>query len=319
MDSEWQVYDDRIPEIQSTIISNLGNSLPFVPQIAENLVETSYNTLRSRLTIRCASLFDETDSTILDIAGILEYLNAASLLHHRVRKPSESRRKLKPIEDIWGNEASVLLGDYLLSISFEILTRAGNLEVLETISSTTQEIALGQMLEVSKPCFKTGSKDWEEITLLKHASLFQAGAVCAAIWGKANTEIRDSLGKFGCEVGIASCLRKDLETVCDHDQMVQALQQEKVLYPVCLWLEKGVGSRDSETMKKLISEPNTASNFDENKWKSLLQWCWVPVQQKIEEHLERACYHLNQIDELDCSNLKKLTELNMNSAPEILS
>ena len=80
-----------------------------------------------------------------------------------------------------------------------------------------------------------------------------------------------------------------------------------------------MGSRDSETMKKLLSEPNTRSNFDENNWKSLLQWCWVPVQQKIEKHLGRACYHLKQIDELDCSTLKKLTEFNMNPAPEILT
>ena len=143
--------------------------------------------------------------------------------------------------------------------------------------------------------------------------------MCASIWGKANTEITDNLGKFGCELGVASRLTKDLETVCNHAQMVQAFQQEKVLYPVCLWLEKGMGSRDSETMKKLLSEPNPGSNFDENNWKSLLQWCWAPVQQQIEEHLERACYHLKQIDELDCSNLKELTEFKMNSAPETLS
>ena len=72
-------------------------------------------------------------------------------------------------------------------------------------------------------------------------------------------------------------------------------------------------------MKKLLSELNTGSNFDENNWKSLLQWCWVPVQQKIEEHLVRACYHLKQIDELDCSNLKELTEFKMNCSPETLS
>jgi len=310
---------DRITDVHQTILDHLGDSLPLVPQIARHLLKQQKGQLRSRLTIRCAELFQSADQRVLDLAGILEFLHASTKLHRRVQKPGESRRQLKPLQGIWGNEASVLLGDYLLSISFEILTRAGNLEVLETISSTTQKIALGQMLEVSKPYFKIGSKDWEEITLLKHASLFQAGAVCASIWGKANTEITDNLGKFGCELGMASRLAKDLETVCNHAQMVQALQQEKLLYPVCLWLEKGMGSRDSKTMKKLLSESNTGSNFDDNNWKNLLQWCWVPVEQKIEEHLEGACYHLKQIDELDCSNLKELTELKMNSAPETLS
>ena len=225
---------DRISDVHQTILDHLGDSLPLVPQIAGHLLKQQKDQLRSRVTIRCAELFQSPDQRVLDLAGILEFLHASTKLHRRVKKPGESRRQLKPIQGIWGNEASVLLGDYLLSISFEILTRAGNLEVLETISSTTQKIALGQMLEVSKPYFKTGSKDWEEITLLKHASLFQAGAVCASIWGKANTEITDNLGKFGCELGMASRLAKDLETVCNHAQMVQALQQEKLLYPVCL-------------------------------------------------------------------------------------
>ena len=180
--SEAQTHNDRIPEIQSTIISNLGTSLPFVPQIAEYLVETRYNTLRSKLTIRCASLFGESDSTILDIAGILEYLHAASLLHRWVCKPGESRRKLKPIDDIWGNEASVLLGDYLLSRSFEILSVHGNLDILDTVSDATQKIALGQIMEISHPFPSLGPVDCWKIMEFKTASLFEAGALCAACW-----------------------------------------------------------------------------------------------------------------------------------------
>ena len=130
--SEAENAQDRIPEVHQTILERLGDSLPFVPQIAEHLLEEKKKQLRSRMTVRCAELFKPADNRIFDLAGILEFLHASSLLHRQVRKPGETRRQLKPIQGIWGNEASVLLGDYLLSISFEILPGTGNLEILET-------------------------------------------------------------------------------------------------------------------------------------------------------------------------------------------
>ena len=182
MDFEGQVYNDRIPEIQSTIISNLGTSLPFVPQIVEYLVETRYNTLRSRLTIRCASLFGKTDSTILDIAGILEYLHAASLLHRWVCKPVESRRNLKPIDNIWGNEASVLVGDFLYSRSFQMMVQVGQLRIMDVLADATNMIAEGEVLQLincNDP--DTAEKHHMEVIYRKTAKLFEAGVLIGAI------------------------------------------------------------------------------------------------------------------------------------------
>ena len=210
--TEIEYSSDRIQDIHKTILDHLGGSLPFLPQVAGHLLKQQRDQLRSRLTIRSAELFHPADQKILDLAGILEFLHASTMLHRKVQKPGKSRRQLKPLQGIWGNEASVLLGDYLLSISFEILTRAGNLEVLEIISSATQKIALGQMLEVSKAFHEITSKDWEEITLLKYTSLFEAGAVCATIYGGNNQVVKEHIGKFGSELGMAARLTKDLKT-----------------------------------------------------------------------------------------------------------
>ena len=305
MDSEGQVYNDRIPEIQSTIISNLGTSLPFVPQIAEYLVETRYNTLRSRLTIRCASLFGETDSTILDIAGILEYLHAASLLHRWVRKPGESRRKLKPIEDIWGNEASVLLGDYLLSRSFEILSDNGNLDILDTVSNATQKIALGQILEISQPFPSLEPADCWKIMELKTASLFEAGALCAACWGGATNDTVEILRNFAKHLGMASALMTDLKALSDREILAEALRDEKLLYPVSHWLHDTLPPKDYERIIKSM-DPSCRTEPGSEIWRDLKESTGNLMHTKIEEQFSLAGRQLEVLTGHDSSALKQL-------------
>ena len=143
--------------------------------------------------------------------------------------------------------------------------------------------------------------------------------VCASIWGKASPQTSETLGKFGFELGIASWLQKDLETVCDHDLMIQAIQKEKVLYPMCLWLEKGLEPGDSKRVREILSNFHPTPEFLERDLKELLSWCWIPVQQKIEAHLELARFHLDQLDDLECSNLRKLTEFETQPVPETVS
>ena len=190
---------------------------------------------------------------------------------------------------------------------------------MEIISTTTQNIALGQMQEVSQPFADSSPETWEKITQLKHASLFRAGAVCASIWGKASPQTCETLGKFGFELGMASLLQKDLETVCDHDLMIQAIEKEKVLYPMCLWLEEGLEPGDSKRVREILSNLHPTPEFLERDWKELLSWCWIPVQQKIEAHLELARLHLDQLDDLECSNLRKLTEFETQPVSETVS
>ena len=81
--SEAENTQDRIPEVHQTILERLGDSLPFVPQIAGHLLEEKKEQLRSRMTVRCAELFKPADDRIFDLAGILEFLHASSLLHRQ--------------------------------------------------------------------------------------------------------------------------------------------------------------------------------------------------------------------------------------------
>ena len=145
---------EDVQAADALIKSRLYCGTDLINRVGDYILSSGGKRLRPLITILCAKAAGYKGKKHIDVAVILELVHTATLLHDDVVDASKLRRGRKTVNVRYGNEASVLLGDYLLSISFEILTRAGNLEVLETISSTTQKIALGQILEVSIPYFK---------------------------------------------------------------------------------------------------------------------------------------------------------------------
>ena len=130
-----------LKQVQNAVRNNIGASLPFSAEIANHIMVSDKIPTRALVLLKSASLFDKPDQAVFDIGSTLELLNTASTLHQHIKTPENSRHLHKHNKNIWGNEVSVLLGDYLLSISFQILTRLENLDVLECISLATQNIS----------------------------------------------------------------------------------------------------------------------------------------------------------------------------------
>ena len=150
--------------VQNAVKKNLGVSLPFLADIAYHMVAPHNNQTRILVLLQSANLFNNPDDAIIDIGSTIEYLHTAAMLHRHIKEPEKARHRLQHVQKLWGSEISVLLGDYLLSISFQILTRVGNLDVLECVSLATQNIARGQVLEVSKPSLTATPKHWRRVT-----------------------------------------------------------------------------------------------------------------------------------------------------------
>ena len=124
---------------KNVIKKNLGISIPFLEEIIEYIMISSQNFSRSSFLYQCAGLFRKPDDKILDIGTTLEFLYTATSLHMNINEFDYSRRKQKFVQSILGSEASILIGDYLLSISFKILTHLKNLDILECISLATKK------------------------------------------------------------------------------------------------------------------------------------------------------------------------------------
>ena len=247
--------DYYLKQVQNAVKKNIGGSLPFSSEISDHIVKSDKIPTRALVLLKSASLFDKLDQAVFDIGSTLELLNTASNLHQYIKTTENSRRLKKRNKNMWGNEVSVLLGDYLLSISFQILTRLGNLDILESISLATQNISYGQVLEISEPIHSATIKHWRRVISGKFAGLFGAGAQSAAYWGGADNLTASILFSFGEHIGMAVQLKTDLNDLGNKNLVKQKIKNNELWSPICFLLHECMPKNKSlKILKELQNE-----------------------------------------------------------------
>jgi len=252
-------------QIQIAVRNSIGASLPFSSEIANHIMVSDKIPTRALVLIKSASLFGKPDQAVFDIGSTLELLNTASTLHQHIKTPENSRRLQKHNKNIWHNEVSVLLGDYLLSKSFQILTRLGNLDVLECISMATKNISHGQVLEISEPPHSANVKHWRRVILGKFAGLFGTGAQSAAYWGGADNLTASVLFSFGEHVGMAVKLKTDLNELGKKSFVKQKIKNYELWSPICFLLHECLPDNQrleiSEMIRDEADNPETVNEI----------------------------------------------------------
>ena len=145
------------------------------------------------------------------LAAVIEFIHTATLLHDDVVDSSDMRRGKATANDIWGNEASVLVGDFLYSRSFEMMVEAGNMRVMDILSHTTNNIAEGevmQLLNINEP--DISEENYDAVIRAKTAILFEAAARIGGVIAEQNDEVEQSLASYGQHLGVAFQLVDDL-------------------------------------------------------------------------------------------------------------
>ena len=164
---------------------------------------------------------------------------------------------MRSLDSLWGNEASLLLGDYLLSISFQILTRLEQIEILQCVAWATRNIARGQILELSERA--SSQNDPEKCLQVyreKDASLLAAAAKCGAIWGGADSNLQEKLMTFGEKWGVALVLKNDLQILDDTQKLHEKIISKLSFFPLIVWLGD-LKDAELEEWQKKIYEPGT--------------------------------------------------------------
>ena len=299
--------DNNLERIQNAVKKNLGVSLPFLADIAHHIITPHNNSTRSILLLQSAKLFKKPDEAVIDIGSTLEFLHTASALHRHIKEPEYARRHQQNVQKLWGSEASVLLGDYLLSISFQILTRVGNLDVLECVSLATQNISRGQVLEISEPTLTATPKHWQSVTRDKIAGLFGAAAKSAAYWANATQATASTLFAFGEYVGMAAPLKTELNVIDDEKRFQQSLKDSELWAPLCFLLHECLTESELSLMSEKLQE-----NFELDEMTSELRVLFNKhnLREKLKEQavqeLEKAAKCLDQL-EMDSAPLRPLT------------
>lgn len=191
-------------EVNALIIRHMESDVPMIPQLASYLIAAGGKRIRPLLTLACTSLYDGDMERAHRLSAAVEFIHTATLLHDDVVDDSEERRGKPSANVIFGNEASVLVGDFLFSRAFQLMVADGNLDVLRILSDASATISEGEVLQLTTQSnLDTSLDEYFKVIEGKTAALFAAACeVGPVIAGKDEETIR-KVRDFGMALGMA--------------------------------------------------------------------------------------------------------------------
>ena len=196
--------------VDQLILNELSSDVVLINQIGHYIIGNGGKRLRPLLLLLAAKALGEANQNHLILAAVIEFIHTATLLHDDVVDESALRRGQESANAVWGNAASVLVGDYLYSSAFEMMVRTNNMQVMEILSKTTTAIAEGEVLQLlncNNP--ETTEEKYLEVIARKTAILFSAATRLAAVISDTDTETQEALAIYGQQLGVAFQLIDD--------------------------------------------------------------------------------------------------------------
>jgi octaprenyl-diphosphate synthase len=197
--------------VDKLILQRLSSEVVLINQLGTYIVNSGGKRLRPMIVLLSALASDYQGDNHILLAAVIEFIHTATLLHDDVVDSSDMRRGKATANDIWGNEASVLVGDFLYSRSFEMMVEAGNMHVMDILSHTTNNIAEGevmQLLNINEP--DISEQRYDEVIRAKTAILFEAAARIGGVISEQSQAVEQSLASYGQHLGVAFQLVDDL-------------------------------------------------------------------------------------------------------------
>jgi octaprenyl-diphosphate synthase len=201
---------EDMERVNALILSRTGSEVTMIPEVANHLIDSGGKRLRPMLTLGMARLSGYAGDGHIKLASAVEFMHTATLLHDDVVDESEMRRGRKAARMLWGNEASVLVGDFLLGQAFRMMVEVGSLRALEILSQAASVIAEGEVMQLAV-AKNTSTTEDEYVAVIrgKTAELFAAACeVGPAIAGRPKAE-QSACRSFGMNLGIAFQLVDD--------------------------------------------------------------------------------------------------------------
>ena len=202
--------DADMLRLNQVIDDNLASDVVLIDQLSQHIILSGGKRLRPMLVMLAAKAcnYEGDDDALL--AAVVEFIHTATLLHDDVVDDSDMRRGQRTASTIWGNEAAVLVGDYLYSRAFQMMVRAQSMPIMDLLANTTNTIAQGevlQLLNVRNP--DTSEARYHEVIYAKTACLFEAATRIGALLGGVDRQTETALQAFGKHLGIAFQLVDD--------------------------------------------------------------------------------------------------------------
>jgi octaprenyl-diphosphate synthase len=237
--------------VNKTILSRTGSDVSMIPEVANHLISSGGKRLRPILTLATAALCEYRGDGQIKLAAAVEFMHTATLLHDDVVDESDMRRGKSAARVVWGNQASVLVGDFLLGQAFKMMVEVGSLACLDVLSSAAAIIAEGEVMQLSAAKDTETTEDaYLAVIRAKTAALFSAACEVGPILAKRGKAEIEACRAYGTNLGVAFQL---IDDALDYGGSAAKLgknvgddfREGKITLPVVLSFRRGSpGERD---------------------------------------------------------------------------
>jgi len=287
---------DDLHAVNRLIVERMDSHVPLIPTLAGYLIQSGGKRLRPMLTLAGARLCGYQGVDHIKLAATVEFIHTATLLHDDVVDESSLRRGQSSANEVWGNKASVLVGDFLFSRAFNLMVEVGDLKILDVLSTASSVIAEGEVMQLANTANIDASEQiYLDIVSSKTAALFAAAAQVGALVAGQDTAQEIALERFGRNLGIAFQLVDDaLDYMGEQQELGKTIGDDfrecKCTLPVILAFADG--SDDERLFWRRTIEQGEQSSRDLDQAVSILK-----RHNALDRTLDRARVYVNQARE----------------------
>lgn len=256
-------------EVNRIILENMQSDVALIPQLAQYLIAAGGKRIRPLLTLASTSVFNGPMDKSYHLAAAVEFIHTATLLHDDVVDESLERRGQQAANLIFGNQASVLVGDFLFSKSFQMMVTSGSLEILSILSDAAAIIAQGEVLQLSTTNdVDTTLESYLKVIESKTAALFAASCEVGPVLSGASEEERAAMKRYGTDIGIAFQIIDDaLDYSADQTKLGKEIgddfREGKMTAPVIFAIQSGSDEEKAFWQRTLGDKAQTDGDFDQ--------------------------------------------------------
>jgi octaprenyl-diphosphate synthase len=255
------IADDMLG-MDAVVEQRLSSDVPLIGQISRYIVAAGGKRLRpALLLLMCGALGYKGDQRF-NLAAVVEFIHTATLLHDDVVDESTLRRGRETANEVFGNPASVLVGDFLYSRAFQMMVDAGDMRIMRTLSEATNVIAEGEVQQLmNMHDASLSEEDYVRVIRSKTAKLFEACARIAALLSETTPAVESACAEYGQALGTAFQV---IDDVLDYDGDVSEmgknlgddLREGKVTLPLIIAMQRGT-QQDRDTLRLAIETGGT--------------------------------------------------------------
>jgi octaprenyl-diphosphate synthase len=286
----FDLVGDDMAGVNHIIMDKARSDGDLIPELARHLIDSGGKRLRPMLTIAAARMCNYDGVNHVQLAASVEFMHTATLLHDDVVDESDLRRGKKSARILWGNEASVLVGDFLLGQAFKMMVDVGSLEALRILSDAAAVIAEGEVMQlIASKNTETNEDEYLAVINAKTAALFSAAAEVGAVLANRPKAEQAALRSYGKNLGIAFQLLDDvLDYSGDQDQLGKSVgddfREGKITLPVVLSYRRG--SDENRKFWRRVLQDGDVQDGDLEQAISLIR-----KHGAIEDTVERARHY----------------------------